>query len=82
MAYFGVMIYLLLVKSLVIGISVKGDTSTCNSRYDSNTKFNIIMTANNGDADFCKVIAEFINKCFNKRDNLEVHRQSTKAKAS
>ena len=47
-----------------------------------NAKFTIIMTANNGDADFCKPIAEFINKCFNKRDNLVVHTQSTKTKAS
>ena len=39
-------------------------------------------TCNNGDADFCKPIAEFINKCFNKRDNLVVHTQSTKTKAS
>ena len=36
------------------------------------------MTANNGDADFCKLIAEFINKCFNKRDNLVVHTQKQK----
>ena len=49
---------------------------------DSNTKFNIIVTANNGEADFCKPIIEFINKCFNKRDNLEVHTKSTKAKAT
>ena len=33
---------------------------------NSNAKFNIIMTENNGDADFCKPIAEFINKCLLK----------------
>ena len=40
------------------------------------------MTANNGDADFCKLIAEFINNCFNKRYDLDVHTKSTKAKTT